>query len=53
VQSVTLRYLGLSGIAVRGPATGQQYTFSSGEPVRSIDVRDAAVLLRTGYFRQN
>jgi hypothetical protein len=47
-----LRYLGQSGIVVRGPATGQQYAFSTADPVRAVDPRDAAVLLRTNYFRQ-
>jgi hypothetical protein len=49
---VTLRYLGQSAIAVHGPSTGQAYTFSAKERVRTVDRRDAAMLLRTPYFRQ-
>jgi hypothetical protein len=53
-QSVILTYVGktTAGIVVRGPASGQQYAFSSAQPIRAVEVRDAAVLLRTGYFRQ-
>ncbi len=51
-QSLTLRYNGKSGIVVRGPATGRAYAFSAGAPVHAVDLRDAAVLLRTNYFRQ-
>jgi hypothetical protein len=47
-----LRYSGTSNIVVRGPATGRSYIFSHAEPVRTVDRRDAAVLLRTHYFRQ-
>jgi hypothetical protein len=50
-QSVTLRYQGGAGIVVRGPATGASYAFSSSEPLRSVNAKDAAVLLRTGSFR--
>jgi hypothetical protein len=49
---VTLRYLGQSAISVHGPSTGQAYAFSAKEQVRTIDRRDAAMLLRTPYFRQ-
>ena len=47
---VMLRYVGRSAISVRGPATGQRYAFPS-NAVHAVDVRDAAVLLRTTYFR--
>jgi hypothetical protein len=46
-----LRYVGQQGIVVRGPATGRPYTFTGAEPVHTVDPRDAAVLLRTQYFR--
>jgi hypothetical protein len=51
-QPLMLRYLGQSGIVVRGAATGRQYAFSAADPVRCVNLRDAAVLLRTSYFRQ-
>ena len=47
---VTLRYIGLSAIIVRGPRTGQSYTFQVGDTDYLIDSRDAEVLLRTGLF---
>lgn len=50
-KPVMLRYVGQSGFTVRGPGTGRHYTFSSGLPVQSVDPRDAAVFLRTNYFR--
>jgi hypothetical protein len=51
-QPVTLRYVGQSSFTVRGPGTGQHYAFSAAHPVQSVDHRDAAVFLRTNYFRQ-
>jgi hypothetical protein len=49
---VTLRYLERSPIAVRGPATGRYYEFSAAAPVKPVDPRDAAALLRTRFFQQ-
>jgi hypothetical protein len=51
--SVQLRYIERSPILVRGPVTGRQYQFSASHPVETIDVCDAAALLRTGFFRKN
>jgi hypothetical protein len=51
--SVQLRYIERSPILVRGPVTGREYKFSASQPVEAIDARDAAALLRTGFFRQN
>jgi hypothetical protein len=51
--SVALRYTETSPILVRGPATGRQYQFSGSKPVQTVDARDAAALLRTGFFSQN
>ena len=48
---VTLRYLERSPILVQGPATGRQYNFSAGNPLQSVDRRDAATLVRTRFFR--
>jgi hypothetical protein len=47
-----LRYLGQASIVVRGPVTGRGYSFSAANPVRPVDLRDAAVLVRSDYFRQ-
>ena len=50
-RSVTIRYLGTEVIVVRGTATGRRYGFSGGSPMQTVDVRDAATLLRSGLFR--
>jgi hypothetical protein len=49
---VMLRYRERSPIAVRGPATGRYYEFSGAAPVKPVDPRDAAALLRTRFFQQ-
>ena len=51
--SVLLRYTEISPVLVRGPISGRHYRFSRSEPVQTVDTRDAAALLRTGFFRQN
>ncbi len=51
-QPLMLRYVGRSAIVVRGPSTGRQYAFSVVEPAQPVDARDAAVFLRTHYFRR-
>ena len=51
-SSVAIRYTGSSPLRARGPVTGRQYEFSGSHPVRSVDTRDAALLLRTSLFRQ-
>jgi hypothetical protein len=50
-SSMGIRYVGSSPLRVRGPVTGRQYEFSGSHPVHSIDPRDAALLLRTRFFR--
>ena len=52
-SSVALRYTETSPILVKGPASGRQYQFSALNPVQSVDARDVAALLRTGFFRQS
>jgi hypothetical protein len=52
-SSVALRYTQASPILVRGPASGRQYQFSGSKPVQAVDARDAAALLRTGFFSQS
>ena len=49
---VMLKYLERSPIMVRGSTTGRHYQFSGSSPVQVVDGRDAAALLRTGFFRR-
>lgn len=49
---VALRAISTGGMVVRGPATGRQYSFSGATPVQMVEVRDAAALLRTSWFRR-
>ena len=49
---VTLYYLEISPILVRGTATGRQYNFSGAQPCQSVDKRDAETFLRTRFFRR-
>ncbi len=48
--AVRLRFLGRPEIKVAGPVTRRDYAFSPAIPVCLVDHRDAAGLLRTGYF---
>jgi hypothetical protein len=50
--TVILRYLESAPIFARGAATGRAYRFSDRDRVQSVDARDAAHLLRTGFFLQ-
>jgi hypothetical protein len=47
-----LRFVRQDTILVRGPITGRQYAFSGATPIQQVDVRDAASLLRTSWFRR-
>jgi hypothetical protein len=49
-HGVTLRYRERGPVLVRGPVTGRPYEFSAAQPTRSVDARDAEVLLRTRHF---
>ena len=51
-STTELRYLDTGGIRIVGPITRIQYEFSVSAPVQSVDTRDAAVLLRTRYFKR-
>ena len=51
--SVALHYIESSPIRLLGPVTGRSYDFSQSEPSHPVDVRDAAVLIRTGPFRRS
>jgi hypothetical protein len=48
---ITLQYVGIPPVLVRGQATGRQYSFSAAQPVQRVDAGDAAGMLRTRYFR--
>jgi hypothetical protein len=52
-STVVLRYTETSPVLVLGPASGRQYQFSGLKPLQTVEARDAAVLLRTGFFRQS
>jgi hypothetical protein len=49
---VTLQYLDRAAIGVWGPVTGRRYDFSEAQPLRAVDIRDAALLARGGPFRR-
>jgi hypothetical protein len=49
--TITLQYIGLPAIVVRGQATGRSYAFSAAQPVQQVDAVDGAAMLRTRYFR--
>jgi hypothetical protein len=49
---VILQYTEISAIRVKGPVTGQEYSFSEAERDCAVDPRDAAVLTRSGLFRR-
>ena len=51
-QMVNLYYLKTWPERMRGKVTGRVYEFSRSQPVRAVDPRDAAALLRTRFFRQ-
>ena len=50
--TVVLHYRDAAAIRVRGPVSGRSYEFSQAAPSQSVDVRDAAVLLRGEAFRR-
>ena len=49
---VTLRYLGGAPMRVRGPVSGQVYSFSPEIQTRAVDARDAIILLRMPQLRR-
>jgi hypothetical protein len=51
-MSFNIRYTEKSPIRVPGPVTGRRYEFSAAQPIQPVDARDAAVLLRTRFFRR-
>lgn len=49
--TITVQYVGIPSIVVRGHATGRTYAFSAAQPVQHVDAGDGAAMLRTRYFR--
>lgn len=50
-SSVYVRFKQPSAVLVRGPVTGRHYQFDGSVNTRSVDARDAAALIKTGYFQ--
>jgi hypothetical protein len=51
VTLIKLRYADGAPIRLRGPITGQAYDFSGAAPVQEVDVRDAAIFVRSARLR--
>ncbi len=47
-----LRYTGMAGVRVQGPASGRIYTFSGAVPEAAVDRRDVEGLMKSGLFRR-
>lgn len=52
IGTARLQFVRQENILVGGPITGRQYAFSGATPIQQVDVRDAASLLRTSWFRR-
>jgi hypothetical protein len=50
-QTVRLEFTQPTSVFLRGPSTGRHYQFNLGAQVQPVDARDAAALLKSGYFR--
>jgi hypothetical protein len=50
--SVAVRFKQSSAIIVRGPVTGRHYQFNGSANSQHVDARDAAALVKTGYFQR-
>lgn len=50
-SSVNVRFKQPSAVLVRGPVTGRHYQFNGSVNTLSVDARDAAALIKTGYFQ--
>jgi hypothetical protein len=49
-KSNLLKYLRHGAISLRGPVSGQVYTFTGGDHTTSVDEKDSQILMRTGLF---
>lgn len=47
-----VRYLGATPVVVRGPKTGNRYTFGRHGETLTVDGRDVASLVRLGLFER-
>jgi hypothetical protein len=50
--SINLRFKQPSAVMVRGPVTGKHYQFNGSANAQRVDARDAAALIKSGYFQQ-
>ncbi len=50
--SVNVRFKQPSAVLVRGPVTGKHYQFQGTANTQRVDPRDAAALIKSGYFQQ-
>jgi hypothetical protein len=46
-----VRFTQKAAVLIRGPVTGRHYQFHEGAYTQQMDTRDAAVLVKTGYFQ--
>lgn len=51
-SSVHIRFTQASAVLVRGPVTGRHYQFNGTGNTQRVDARDAAALIKSGYFQQ-
>jgi len=51
VTLIKLRYSDSAPVRLRGPITGRAYDFSGAAPVQEVDVRDAAIFVRSARVR--
>jgi hypothetical protein len=51
VTITRLRYADSAPMRLRGPVTGRAYDFSGAAPVQEVDVRDAAIFVRSARLR--
>ena len=48
---VRIEFTQPTSVLIRGPATGRHYQFHAGARTQQVDPRDAAMLVKSGYFR--
>jgi hypothetical protein len=46
-----IRFTQRAPVLIRGPVTGRHYQFHEGAYSQQVDTKDAAVLLKSGYFQ--
>jgi hypothetical protein len=46
-----LRFTQKTAVLIRGPVTGRHYQFHEGAYTQQVDMRDASVLIKSGYFQ--